>query len=339
MTSQPDPAGYLLGVDVGNTKTHALVTDLNGQAAGFAEIGPGSYEVLGPEGYADALRTVTAAALSNAGVARSDITGMGFGIAGYDWPSEAPIMEQGIESLGINAPYAYVNDVVIGLIAGAPAGWGVAVDAGTGNNVCGRNREGRTGRITGNGIRFGEFGGAGELVWRAMVEVTYAWSRRGPKTALTQVFMDYAEVADEAGLIEGLAMGRIHLSPSLAREVIATARDGDEVANHVIKWTARELGLNTVGVIRQLDLQHEAFDVVLIGSLFNAGDIYIVPLRQTIHEAAPGARLIRLNAPPVVGAVLLAAEAAKLDPGQIREPLIKSTESYLTQTVEEDLSP
>ncbi len=323
--------GYLLGVDVGNTKTHALIANTDGEAIGFAEIGCGSYEMLGTEGYADALRTVTDLALTDAGITGQQLIGMGFGIAGYDWPSERSIMEQGIEALAVDAPYDYVNDVVIGLLAGAQAGWGVAVDAGTGNNVRGRTLDGRIGRITGNSARFGEFGGAAELVWRAMMEVTYAWTQRGPKTALTQIFMDYAEVESEDALIEGLAMDQIHLSPILAQDIFRLAAEGDQVANELIQWSANELGENTNAVIRQLGIQNESFEVVLIGSLFNAGEAYITPLRETIQRFAPQAILVRLTVPPVAGSVLLAAEAAGLDPGQIRPALIKSTEKFLRQ--------
>ena len=63
------------------------------------------------------------------------------------------IMPMGLRRLKYPAPYAFVNDVEIGIYAGTKAGWGVAVDAGTGNNVRGRDETGRTGRITGNSAR------------------------------------------------------------------------------------------------------------------------------------------------------------------------------------------
>lgn len=330
MTPSTSQNGYLLGIDVGNSKTHALVADLSGRVLGFVEAGCGSYEVLGLDGYTQILQNITEAALASAGITRSEILGMGFGLAGYDWPSEAPIMEAGITALDIAAPFAYVNDVTIGLLAGAEAGWGVAVDAGTGNNVRGRDRDGRIGRITGNSARFGEFGGGSELVGLAVIAVTYAWSQRGPATALTQVLMDYAEAPTEAGLIEGLATAQIHLPPFLAQDILKTAAAGDPVARKIVAWNARDLGLNVNAVIRQLGIQELAFDVVLIGSLFNAGEQVIAPLRETIHTFAPQARLVRLTVPPVVGAVLLAAEAAHISTGQIRPTLIQSTESHLT---------
>ena len=320
----------LLGVDVGNTKTHALLTDLDGYVLGFTEGGCGSYEVLGANGYTQNLKIIVNEVCYQAGVSLETVAGMGFGLAGYDWPSEKAIMEAGIKSLGIDAPFAFDNDVMIGLIAGAKSGWGVAVDAGTGNNVRGRNAEGRTGRITGNSARFGEFGGASELVILGIIAVTHAWTKRGPATALTQIFMDYAEVSTEADLIEGLAMSQIHLSPILAKDILRAAAGGDPVAQEIVQRNAHELGLNVNAVIRQLDIQKLPFDIVLIGSLFNAGEQIIAPLGETIHEFAPDARLIRLSVPPVAGAVLLGAETCGISPGQIRPTLIQSTASHLT---------
>ena len=330
MSASTSEIRTLLGVDVGNTKTHALLTDLKGQVLGFAEGGCGSYEVLGANGYTQNLKDIVREVLNQACVSSETVTGMGFGLAGYDWPSEKPIMEAGISALGIDAPFAYDNDVMIGLIAGAESGWGVAVDAGTGNNVRGRNALGQTGRITGNSARFGEFGGASELLVLAVVAVTHAWTQREPKTALTRVLMNFAEVDTEAALIEGLAMAQVHLSPILAKEILRVAGEGDSVAQEIVHRNACDLGLNVNAVIRQLNIQELAFDVVLIGSLFNAGEPVIAPLRETIHEFAPGARLTRLAVPPVAGAVLLGAEACGISPGQIRPTLIQSTASHLT---------
>lgn len=323
---------YFLGVDVGNSKTHALIAALSGEIVGFAEIGCGSYEVLGPEGYTKALRQVTDLALADAEISQAEIAGMGFGIAGYDWPSERALHAEGIEALEILAPYAFVNDVEIGIYAGTEAGWGIAVDAGTGNNVRGRDANGRTGRITGNSIRFGEFGGGSELIWRAVLAVTYAWTRRGPQTALTLAFLDETGADNTDELIEGLATGYIQPSPALAQAVFQVAAGGDPIAQDVIQWNAQELAESTKAVIRQLNFQVQAFEVVLIGSLFNTGEAYLAPYRESVLAFAPGAKLVRLTVPPVVGAVLLAAEAAGIKPRIIRERLIQSSEKYFTSS-------
>jgi len=319
-------AGFLLGIDVGNTKTHALITDLNGEIVGFGKSGCGNYEAIGAEGFADVMNAVTNESLTAAQLTRSDILSMGFGLAGYDWPAEEQIMITGIDSLGIDSPFIFVNDAVIGLIAGSSEGWGVAVDAGTGNNVRGRDQSGRMGRITGNSIRFGEIGGAGEIVWRAVIAVTYAWTKRGRQTKLTQLLLDYSGISDESALIEAMAMEQVQPPAELAPEVFRIAAGGDKVAQEVITYTAQELAKSTNAVIKQLNFQDIAFEIILMGSVFKAGEIFIRPFSEVVHAFAPQASLIHLKKPPVLGSVLLAAEAVDLPPEPIRENLFHSTE-------------
>ena len=71
-----------------------------------------------------------------------------------------------------------------------------------------------------------------------------------------------------------------------------------------------ELNARTGKVLRSWDTGVAPYDVVLVGSMFNGGALLIDPLRQSIAELAPGARLVRLQTLPVVGAVLLGMEQA-----------------------------
>ena len=67
-----------------------------------------------------------------AGLSIEQIAAAGFGIAGYDWPSQRPQMLKTIrQALELRAPVAISNDAVLGLLAGTDAGWGVALVAGT----------------------------------------------------------------------------------------------------------------------------------------------------------------------------------------------------------------
>jgi hypothetical protein len=96
-----------------------------------------------------------------------------------------------------------------------------------------------------------------------------------------------------------------------------------------MRWAGQELGGMAVGVINQLDLQEERFDVVLIGSIFDGHPAIKDSLGETIHHVAPGGRLVRLNVPPVVGGVVLGMEAAGVDFRALRPRLIESTEILL----------
>jgi hypothetical protein len=82
-------------------------------------------------------------------------------------------------------------------------------------------------------------------------------------------------------------------------------------------------------VIRQLQFEELAFDVVLSGSMFDGGPLLIDPMWETITELAPGARLARLTERPVIGAVMLGMEAGELRPAPaIRQQLAESLRAF-----------
>ena len=320
---------YLLGVDIGSSKTHALIADAHGRPLGLGHAGAGNHEGVGYAGMGQALRTALEAALAAAGIGLHQIAAAGLGVSGYDWPSQTPRMRATVLEAGLEMPFAVVNDTVLGLLAGAPEGWGVALVSGTGCNCCGRDRSGRTARVTGEGGLFGEFGGGGDLAMRAVQCVSRAWSRRGPPTLLSGLLVAALGARDVEDLLEGLAVGRLRARADLAPLVFQAAAAGDPPAQQAVEWAGRALADLALGVVRQLDLARETFDLVLIGSMFNGGAPLVDPLRADLHAEAPGARLVRLQAPPVVGAVLLALEQIGGSSAEARAALLRETPALL----------
>jgi N-acetylglucosamine kinase-like BadF-type ATPase len=321
---------YFLGVDVGGTKTHALVADGTGRALGFAHAGPGNWETVGYDGLTKTLQNVTAGALQMAGLDAKQISGAGMGLAGYDWPSQKQAHLEAIAPLALACPLEIVNDAVLGILAGAEEGWGVSVVSGTGCNCRGLSRDRREGRLVGGaGYWSGEAAGGFDILLRAMRAVTFEWGKRGPATALTPAFIEHLGAKNLDDLIEGAYVGRFNFDPSLIMLVFETARAGDPQAVDVMRWAGQELGGMALGVINQLDLQKENFDVVLIGSIFDGHPAIRENLGAAIHRAAPGARLTRLEVPPVLGGVLLGMQAAGVDFRALRPRLIETTEEML----------
>jgi N-acetylglucosamine kinase-like BadF-type ATPase len=304
---------YFLGADLGATKTHILITDEHGRALGFGEGGPGNHETVGYDGMYASMRDALEQALKASGLTNDAITGAGFGVAGFDWMSEYEVTAQTIERLGLRAPYKFVNDTVVGLVAGAEAGWGVVVVSGTGSNCRGWDREHkREGRVTGHGVTMGEGAGGTELMHRAMQLVGYAWSKRGPQTKLAEALAQHVGAKDLDDLIRGYTTYEYHVEADAAPLVFQVANAGDAVARDLIRWAGCELGEMANAVIRQLEFETLEFDVVMAGSMFEGGAILSEPMRETIQVLAPKARLVRLQVPPVMGAVLLGIEASGL---------------------------
>jgi N-acetylglucosamine kinase-like BadF-type ATPase len=117
---------------------------------------------------------------------------------------------------------------------------------------------------------------------------------------------------DLEDLMRGYTTDEYQIGAEAAPIVFRVAEAGDPVARELVRWGGVELGEMANAVIRQLEFENLAFDVVMTGSMFEGGALLIEPMRETIHKFAPKARLVRLRVPPVIGAVILGMEAAHI---------------------------
>lgn len=304
---------YFLGADLGATKTHVMIADEMGNLLGFGESGPGNHESVGYEVFQANLHEAVNAALKESKIGAQDLSGSGFGIAGYDWPSERRRMLEVVDSLKLGGAQELVNDTELGILVGSPRGWGVTVVSGTGCNCRGWDATRKHfGRVTGGGVSCGEFAGASELIFMTSRALAYAWTGRGPATALSKVFVEKYGMKDLGTLLESFITNEMELNPADARLVFQVAAEGDAVAIDLIRWAGCELGEMANAVIRQLNFQQQDFDLVLIGSMFDGGALLIDEMKNTVYPLAPKANFIRAQEPPVVGAVLLGMETAGL---------------------------
>lgn len=320
---------YFLGIDVGSSKTHALIADETGQCVGFGASGGGNHQGVGYEGLERVLNVSFEGALKMSGLDRAQLAGAGFGVAGCDFSSDREPHLQAISKLGLSCPVEVVNDGWNGLFAGATRGIGVNVTAGSGVNCRGRGRNGQEGRIVGNGVEFGEFGGAMDIVLHAQQQVNYAWIKRIPPTQLTNIFLEATGARDEMDLMEGLSNNYYHPFPHLAVEIANAAKKGDHAAVEVMRRSGEELGWLAVSVARQIEMENEVVEIVQSGSVFNAGDILIQPMQGVILNHVPKARLIRLDCPPVVGAVVLSMEHADFDGYSVRGRIVRTAKELV----------
>ncbi|RPJ23824.1 MAG: hypothetical protein EHM33_19775 [Chloroflexi bacterium] len=320
---------YFLGIDVGSSKTHALIADETGQCIGFGKAGGGNHQSVGYEGLTDVLQKSFEEARQTAGVEKDQVAGAGFGVAGYDFPSDRMEHLQAIAALRLACPVEVVNDGANGLISGTSHGIGVNVTAGSSNNCRGRGKNGKEGRIVGNGPMFGEYGGAMEIVYRAMQFVNYAWIKRMPPTILTKVFLEATGAQDEMDLMEGLSNDQYQLFPFIAVEVINTARAGDPAALEVLQWAGEELGWLAISVARQIEMENEEVEIVQSGTVFEAGEMLTQPMQAIVLKHLPKAKLIRLEGPPVLGPLMLGMRMAGIDPYPLRRKLIESAKGLV----------
>ena len=96
-----------------------------------------------------------------------------------------------------------------------------------------------------------------------------------------------------------------------------------------MEWAGQELGWLAVSVARQIDMQDDPVEIIQSGSVFEAGELIRKPMRDLVLENCPKAKLIRLDGPPVVGAVILGMEQTGFDGYAIRENIIRTAKELI----------
>ena len=302
-----------LALDVGGTRSTALVVREDGTVAGRADGGAGNYQAIGHEDARRTFERVLAEALEQAEIAPAAVGWAGYGIAGADRPKDFAAIEALLPAA--ITPHTLVNDTQLVLHAGTPDGVGVALVSGTGTNAVGRNGAGRVARVGGLAPELGDFGSAADLGREALRLAMRGHDGRGQPTLLYDrlcAVLDLDALEDIIDLwIAG--DGRASRYGTLAPLVFEAAAEGDGVARGLLERAGREAGLCARLLIERLFEPGESVSVVLGGSVLQRGadPTLIQTIARELAAVGDHIEVRRLLVEPVVGGALLARESAQ----------------------------
>jgi N-acetylglucosamine kinase-like BadF-type ATPase len=315
LTAPPprDPAA-VLAVDGGNSKTDVVLVGFDGSVLGHAR-GPGScHQTIGLPATLEVLARLVDQAAAEAGL---DATGPvarcgSFYLAGADLPVEVSMLSERLRATGWTADLTVDNDTFALLRAGSERPDRVAVVCGAGINCVGVSATGGVVRFPSLGRLSGDWGGGYHLASEALWLAIRAEDGRGAATALEAAVATHfglgsvGEVAVAVHLGE-LPVERLHeLVPVLFR----AAEEDDAPARAVVLRMAEEVVLMATAALRRLGLLRSAADVVLGGGVLAARDpLLLGTVFEELARAAPSARPVVVDDPPVVGAALLGLDA------------------------------
>ncbi|MCP9493438.1 MAG: hypothetical protein MSG64_03175 [Pyrinomonadaceae bacterium MAG19_C2-C3] len=311
---------FVVGVDGGGTKTHAVIVRANSvdanqvsQIIGEGIAGAGNPLRVGFKAAAVAVRDAIDAACVNANINRTQLAGAKIGLAGVRRSEVRAGVRAELKNLKL-ASFDVVTDADIALYGGVGRGAGLVIIAGTGSVCCGQDGRGRRACAGGWGPLAGDEGSAAWIARQALQRIAQAADGREPATALTKAVCDYFGIAspDELSMaIYAPEMTHARIA-GLGRPVIEAAQAGDKVAMEIVCAAGRELGRAAVAVARRLRLGEkqagdEALRVAYVGGVFAAGNLVLAPIETELASIHARVHL----APPAMTPALAAAVMAR----------------------------
>jgi N-acetylglucosamine kinase-like BadF-type ATPase len=301
----------VLAVDGGNSKTDVTLVAADGRVLASVRGPTCSHQQVGVDAGMAELAALVDRAASEAGgssAVRPVADLAVYGLAGADFPSDVRLLSRALAAQRFAPTDVVLNDTFIALRAGTRRPWGVALICGQGVNACAVAPDGRSARFDGVGDASGDWGGAGGLGSAAVAAAVRGRDGRGERTALERLVPAHFGLRSPGALTRALYFERLserRLS-ELAPLVFEAAAAGDAVARSIVDRLADELVAMARALIRRLHLSRLDPEVVLAGGVFRTDEPgFYARLDAGILSAAPQAKLVRLAAPPVLGAALL----------------------------------
>jgi N-acetylglucosamine kinase-like BadF-type ATPase len=312
--SDSDP--LVLAFDGGSTKTDVLLVSGRGTVLGRARVGASNHQLVGLEGTIEALTRAVAAVTADAQLSGSTFplcpTGV-YCLAGIDLPVDEEKLAPAIDALGWTERVILRNDTFAVSRAGTTCAWGVGVVCGTGMNCAAVGPDGTTVRFPALAELSGDFAPGGAwLGLRALGLALRAGDGRGPATTLRARVPAHLATSDPEAALTGLYTGAIPYARlfELARVLLDAAAEGDGPAREAADTLADEIVAFIRAAVVRLELQDEPVEVVLGGGIFETTDAgFHARVAAGVHAVAPRAVLVRLDAPPVLGAALIGLDA------------------------------
>lgn len=297
-----DVSGLVLGVDVGNSKTHVAVADRAGRlVASAAGAGVGGLPA-DPGRQLDALLAMVDRTVgSHVGFASA-----AFAMAGLDLAFEEQRMAALVRDAGVSARAEVCNDTFALLRTGSESGDGIAVVAGAGINCVG-SRGDRTARFHSFGRLSGDWGGGQDVGEEGLAAACRAEDGRGAGTVLAERIPEHFGVDRPLQVTEAVQLGRMPRGRlvELAPIVFRAALDGDAASVGIVHRLADEVVLFVDAVRRRIGDGWERPTVLLGGGLLQSRNAVLVG-RITAAPNLGSDQVVFASVAPVVGALLLA---------------------------------
>jgi N-acetylglucosamine kinase-like BadF-type ATPase len=323
---------YIIGVDVGATKSHLALFDTEGNYIDFDHWGPLNHEML-PGSYAqleDELRQFVTGVVSRNKITMKQISYAVFGMGGVDTGKQHKIISEIIKRLGFER-LTLCNDAYLGIPAVSRTGAGICANNGSGCTLAGINKDGKMLQIGGVGYLSADYGGGGMMGETAISAVYSELFRKGEPTSMTPVLFEKLGLTSKYDFVEKFqeknADGSLKTA-SCAKMLFEAVWKNDKVASKILSDIGVSYARGISCMIDELKFpKEENLCIVFSGSVFVKSEhpLLLDTIKETVNRDNPGynAKYTLLDVPPVAGALIWALNMLdnELDKGAYHEKI------------------
>ncbi len=298
-------ARIVLGMDIGGTKSHAVLADETGRILGEGTGGAGNINFIELEMAEQSFTEAITTACKQAGIEELEAE---FAVIGIE-PQPDPLFPC-LNRLARPKRIIRKQEGECSLVGGLADNVGVSLIAGTGSVGWGRNAAGETHETS----CWGPIGDEGSAYWlaqRGLNAAFWAEDERGPATLM------HGKILERLGGVSNIRdnITLLYTSQDFRKEVsqysrivmdLATADPPDEVMQDIVHEGAEHLAFMLAVCAEALGLHAGPYRVAATGSLVTRVPYYFDQVQGRLWKRHRGAKMVLPRFSPGVGAALIA---------------------------------
>ena len=303
---------FVIGIDGGGTKTHAILVDLEGNVVKEAFAGPCHLLKIGIEASAQVLFDAVAEICRLAECSPEQVQRIVIGVAGGGRAIDRTVVADHLVQLGVKKKFPLKNIVVetdaqIALEAAFAGGPGIILIGGTGSIALYRTEDNKILRAGGWGSIIGDEGSGFAIGRDGLNAVFRQHDGRSEKTLLTKKALQFYGVAQVEHLVTKIYHEKADVA-SFAPQVFEAVNERDRVAHGVLVKNSNDLAELVRVLIMQVRPKRK-LPICLMGGMLESENVYAKMVKEKIIHALPhvlvqkpkfssafGAAIIGLNA-------------------------------------------
>jgi N-acetylglucosamine kinase-like BadF-type ATPase len=299
---------YIIGMDGGGTKTHAVITNLNGETLYETSGSATNFLVIGTDKACESILNLINECLKKLSIDYDTIAVVLLGTTGAGRRSDAERLEKAFSDyLNFNklnpVKFHVESDARIaleGAFSGMP---GSILIAGTGSIMFGKDINGNIYRVGGFGRYLGDEGSGYSIGKKGLAAVSKDYDGRGTKSLMSKLLSEKFNIKNSEELITAVYKNNFDIA-SIVPIVFEAAEKNDPSAVKIIDEESDELILHVIAMSEKI--KETFLNLSFIGGILSSDNIFSRMVREKIKERLLNVIVKKPDYPPEMGAVLMA---------------------------------